>query len=372
MSGGDPPEVRRLEALLAPYRDGSNAEIRAQLDAYLAEHPESGSPSSRTMRRNARILHAGKRYRFAIAVAGYEGLTGRPAEPAVARAATWLEWYHLYTLFLDDVMDEDVRRRTFPSAWSSNAQLYRGRDASKPGVAFRTRRARYGVSLAILDALRLRSLAERAIEGATALDVAVRERLLEELTGVDLVLSDGQGLDVDFEIAARVRETEYEAMSDRKTGRLYGGAAVTAAILAGADPEPRAALEAYARHFSIAFQDRDDLLGAGVVSSRIGGSTTGDIRNGKRTRLFAMAAEHLPARERRAFLASYGRGPRTTARDVTLVRRLLREHVLEAMEARIAANVASALKALDHIPFRDARAADLLALLARAQTSRVA
>ncbi|TLZ69517.1 MAG: hypothetical protein E6K10_10540, partial [Methanobacteriota archaeon] len=84
MSGGDPPEVRGLEALLAPYRDRSNAEIRAQLDAYLAEHPESGSPSSRTMRRNARILHAGKRYRFAIAVAGYEGLTGRPAEPAVA------------------------------------------------------------------------------------------------------------------------------------------------------------------------------------------------------------------------------------------------------------------------------------------------
>src|SRR5437867_13270355 len=101
-------------------------------------------------------------------------------------------------------------------------------------------------------------------------------------------------------------------MSDRKTGRRYGGAAVTAAILAGATSDVRAALEAYAYHFSIAFQDRDDLLGAGVVSSRIGGSTTGDIRNGKRTRLYAMATGHLPPRARGAFPRSYGRGPRLT------------------------------------------------------------
>ncbi len=361
-----------LEALLAPYRERSNAEIRALLDAYLSEHPESAFPSSRTLRSNAKTLFAGKRYRFALAVAGYEGLVGERAGPGVARAATWLEWYHLYTLFLDDIMDEDVRRRTFPSAWSTNSRLYRGKDASKPGIVFRTRRTRYGASQAILDALRIRSLAERAIEGAEGLDASVRERLLEELTEVDLVLSDGQGLDIDFEIAARIRETDYEAMSDRKTGRLYAGAAATAALLAGADADARAALETYAHHFSIAFQDRDDLLGAGVVASRIGGSSSGDIRNGKRTRLFAMALDRIPPGTRGAFLRSYGRGPRTTAKDIALVRRLLRAHVLGAMDARIESNVASALAALDDVPFRDGRVRDLLGLLAKAQTRRVA
>ena len=365
-------EADRLEALIAPYRDRSNAEIRALLDAYLSEHPPSRFPSSRTLRSNAKTLLAGKRYRFALAVAGYEGLSGFSASPGVARASTWLEWYHVYTLFLDDIMDEDVRRRTFPSAWSTNSRLYRGRDAGKPGVVFRNQRTRYGASQAILDALRIRSLAERSIEGAAGLDADVRERLLEELTEVDLVLSDGQGLDIDFETAARVREADYEAMSDRKTGRLYTGAAATAAILAGADADARSALETYARHFSIAFQDRDDLLGAGVVASRIGGSSSGDIKNGKRTRLFAMAIERIPSRERTAFLRAYGRGPRTTPKDIALVRRLLREHVLEAMNARIESNVESALAALGGVPFRDERPKDLLALLAKGQTVRVA
>jgi geranylgeranyl pyrophosphate synthase len=364
--------VAELEERIAPYRERSNAEIRALLDAFLAEHPEGPFSSSRTIRRNAPVLFAGKRYRYAIAVAGYEGLVGRPAEPAVLRAAAWLELYHAYTLFLDDIMDEDVRRRRFPSAWSANSRLYRGKDAAKAGVVFLTRRIRYGASQAILDALRIRSLAERAIQGATGLDVAVREQLLEELTEVDLVLSDGQGLDIDFESAARIGEEDYVAMSDRKTGRLYAGAAATAAILARSDSDARASLETYAHHFSVAFQDRDDLLGAGVVRSKIGGSSSGDIVNGKRTRLFALALGRIPSRERSAFLRAYGRGPRTTARDIGLVRKLLRERVLDEMNARIGSNVTRALDALDHIDFRDGRAKELLTLLAAAQLLRVA
>lgn len=366
-----PEDLERLESLLAPYRERSNAEIKTQFEAYLAEHPEDRFPSARTMRRNSRLFLAGKRYRFAIAVAGFEGLTGRPADPAVARAATWLEWYHLYTLFLDDLIDEDVRRRTFPSAWHANSQLYRGKDAAKPGTVFRTRRVRYGASQAILDALRIRSLGERAIQGAALLDATIRERLLEELTEVDLVLSDGQGLDIDFETSARVRERDYEGMSDRKTGRLYAGAAATAAILAEASDDARAALETYAHHFSIAFQDRDDLLGSGVVASRIGGSSRGDIVQGKRTRLYAMALERLRPQERAAFLRAYGRGSRSTARDIALVRKLLRERVLDAMNRRIESNVASALRALDDIAFRSPAAKELLSLLARAQLARV-
>src|SRR3989442_13695314 len=112
-----------------------------------------------------------------------------------------------------------------------------------------------------------------------------------------------------------------------KPGRVYAGAAATAAILAGADADARSAVETCARHFSIAFQDRDDLLGAGVVASRIGGSSSGDIKNGKRTRLFAMAIERIPSRERTAFLRAYGRRPRTTPKDIPPVRRPLREAV---------------------------------------------
>src|SRR2546430_14939761 len=292
----------RLESFVKPYRDRSNAHIQAIWEEFVAEHPAGTFPSSRTMRDNSRLFKAGKRYRYALALAGYQLLTGEPPSHGLERAATWLEWYHLYTLFLDDIMDEDVRRRTLASAWATNAKLYRGAGADRPAVVLRTQRHRYGVSQAILDALRIRSLAERAIEGATDLDASVRLELLTELTQVDFVLSDGPGLDIDFEHADRIPEAGYVRMSGAKTARLYLGAAATAAIAARASPEDRAALEAFARNFAIAFQDRDDLLGAGVVESRIGGSAEGDIRQGKPTRLVGLALQRPATKDRTALL----------------------------------------------------------------------
>src|SRR2546428_2034692 len=145
-------------------------------------------------------------------------------------------------------------------------------------------------------------------------------------------------------------------MSEAKTARLYLGAAATAAIAARASSEDRAALEPFARHFAIAFQDRDDLLGAGVVESRIGGSAEGDIRQGKRTRLFVLAIQRLAAKDRGAFLRAYGRGPRTTKGDVRTVRELLREHVLPTMEVRIADHLVEARRALERLPSKDLEA----------------
>src|SRR5207245_9929019 len=97
--------------------------------------------------------------------------------------------------------------------------------------------------------------------------------------------------------------------------------------------EDRAVLEAFARNFAIAFQDRDDLLGAGVVESRIGGSAEGDIRQGKRTRLFVLAVQRLAPKGRASFLRAYGRGPRTTKNDRRRVRNLLRESAHPTLKA---------------------------------------
>jgi len=361
----------RLDPLLRNYREASSSQMESIWNEFAAEHPETSFPSTKTMRQNARLFLAGKRYRFALAVAGFRLLTGERPSRDLERAATWLEWYHLYTLFLDDIMDEDVRRRTLPSAWSANAKLYRGLDADRPAAVFRTRRHRYGVSQAILDALRIRSLAERAIEGAVGLHASVRLELLSELTTVDLVLSDGQGLDIDFERATRIPEEAYVRMSEAKTARLYVGAAATAAIAARASSEDRLKLEAFARAFAVAFQDRDDLLGSGVVPSKVGGSPEGDIRQGKRTRLYVLALERIPRKDRTAFLHGYGRGPRTTKKDVATVRELLRRYVLPEMERRIEANLAAARKALDSLPAKDPEARHVLEGLLDAQRARV-
>ena len=371
MTDAPASEVDRLEALLKPYRDASNANLRTMWEEFLAAHPVGGYPSSKTMSRNARLFLAGKRYRYALALAGYRVLTGEPPSAALERAACWLEWYHLYTLFLDDIMDEDERRRTLPSAWSSNGSLYRRGDARRPAVVFRTRRHRYGASQAILDALRIRSLAERAIESPKDLDPSVRLGLLTELTEVDLILSDGQALDIDFEGAQTIPEEDYVRMSEAKTARLYLGAAATAAIAAGVPLEVREALQEYALLFAVAFQDRDDLLGAGVVRSEIGGSSEGDIRQGKRTRIYVLATQILRGKDLTAFRRSYGRGARTTKRDLETVRSLVARQVLPIMEARIEKNLDLARKALDRLPSKDPEARLLLEALLDAQRSRV-
>ncbi len=371
MSEAVPSEIELLETLLKPYRDTSNANLQTMWEEYLATHPMGKYPSTRTMGANARLFLVGKRYRYALALAGYRLLTGQPSPLGLERAACWLEWYHLYTLFLDDIMDEDERRRTLPSAWSSNSRLYRRTDAARPAVVFRTRRRRYGASQAILDALRLRSLAERAIETAADIEPAVRVALLTELTEVDFMLSDGQALDIDFEGLKSIPEEDYVRMSEAKTARLYMGAASTAAIAAHAPPPAREALQEYAVLFAVAFQDRDDLLGAGVVHSEIGGSSEGDIRQGKRTRLYVLATDMLKGKDRAAFLKAYGRGPRTTKVDVATVRGLLRRHVLPVMEARIEKNLRLARGALERIPTQDLEARALLESLLDAQGSRV-
>ncbi len=88
-------EVDRLEGLLKPYRDTSNANLRTLWEEFSATHPEGPYPSTKTMPRNARLFLAGKRYRYALALAGYRLLTGAPPSPSLERAACWLEWYHL-------------------------------------------------------------------------------------------------------------------------------------------------------------------------------------------------------------------------------------------------------------------------------------
>ena len=111
--------------------------------------------------------------------------------------------------------------------------------------------------------------------------------------------------------------------------------------------------------------------GAGVVASKIGGSKEGDIRQGKRTRLYVLALERIPKQDRSSFLRAYGRGLRTTKKDVATVRQLLRRNVLPEMERRIEANLAAAKRALNRLPNKDPDARLLLESLLDAQRARV-
>src|SRR2546428_1161530 len=98
----------RLESLLKPYRDRSNAHIQAIWEEFAAEHPVGAFPSSRTMRDNSRLFTAGERDTDALPLAGYQLLTGEPPLRRLERAATGLRWDHPYYMFLHDLIGEGV------------------------------------------------------------------------------------------------------------------------------------------------------------------------------------------------------------------------------------------------------------------------
>src|SRR3989442_7640316 len=91
----------RVEPLLKPYRDASNAAILSIWEEFAAEHPVGAFPSSKTMRLNARLFTEGKRYRYALALAGFRLLSGDQPSRGLGHASTWLQWDLLYHLILD-------------------------------------------------------------------------------------------------------------------------------------------------------------------------------------------------------------------------------------------------------------------------------
>src|SRR2546422_8561293 len=99
----------RLESLLKPYRDRSNAHIQAIWEEFAAEHPVGAFPSSRTMRDNSRLFTAGKRDRFALPLAGDQILRGEAPSPGREPGRASRGWDGLSSLFPDGIKDERVR-----------------------------------------------------------------------------------------------------------------------------------------------------------------------------------------------------------------------------------------------------------------------
>src|SRR2546422_9960673 len=100
----------RLESLLKPYRDRSNAHIQAIWEEFAAEHPVGAFPSSRTMRDNSRLFTAGKGHRYALALPRYQLPTGDATSRGPARAPTRPELFHLSPPLPDQRLDLDDLR----------------------------------------------------------------------------------------------------------------------------------------------------------------------------------------------------------------------------------------------------------------------
>jgi geranylgeranyl diphosphate synthase type I len=312
------------------------------------------------------LTAGGKRLRPQFLCWGYRaavpGPGGLPA--GVLSAAAALELIQACALIHDDIIDRSDTRRGRPS-------VHRAAEKHHAGSGWQGDAAQFGMSDALLlgdlalvwaDDLFQQGLAE---QGRPAQAQAAWRAMRTEVLAGQLL---------DLRITADEAPDPVAAAADATVVNRYKTAAYTVerplhlgAALGGAGPGTIASLRRYGRAIGLAFQLRDDVLGVFGDPQVTGKPAGGDLVEGKKTVLLALARGDLQGRPELADLdAAIG-----TALDPAGVERLTSIIAGTAapaqIEDRISALLAEGLAALADLP---ADAADGLRRLALAATAR--
>lgn len=235
-------------------------------------------------RRLARSSEGGKRLRPRLLLDVHRAF-GAPHPQDAAVAAAAFELLHTALLLHDDVLDGDLSRRGRPNLSAEFAVDAIGGDLS-PGTA-----RSWGDASGILGG-------DLLLSSTYALMARVRPAVRAQLTAIiDESLfraAAGEHDDIAFGLGAAPGTPERVLrMMENKTGSYSFAAPLRAgAALAGAGEQAMADLERVGIALGVLFQLRDDLLGVFGDMRRTGKSTTGDLREGKRTLLVAFAEGH--------------------------------------------------------------------------------
>ena len=283
-----------LDDNLTVFLSATRVRVDAALERYLPKAPACPAIVAEAMRYS--VFAGGKRLRPVLTLAAADAVARRGSIHATdvdlaLPAACAVEMIHTYSLIHDDLpaMDNDSLRRGRPTLHV----LYGDGIAILAGDGLQA--AAFTV-LACEPAVDDPVIAARKLRVARALSVAAGPIGMVGGQALDLQAA-GQGppplvvLD-----AAGLRD-----MHARKTGALIRAAAVSGAIMAGADERTVAAIDGYAEQVGLAFQIVDDILDVEGDPSTLGKSTGKDAAGAKPTypalfgveRSRALAAECL-------------------------------------------------------------------------------
>jgi geranylgeranyl diphosphate synthase, type I len=298
-------------------------------------------------------LRGGKRFRAILVLAGFHIATGRDPRPALPAAAA-LEHFQSWMLIHDDIIDHSEERRGGPTVHREMATLHRaaGGEGSSED---------YGVGIGIT----LGDLEEPATVDAILRAKAspgARLAALAEYVRMTRLTAYGQLLDIrngtlapsdvterDVLDVHRLKSAVYTVVSPMRIGAVLGGGA--GALLDD--------LEAVGTDLGIAFQLRDDVLGAGIDADESGKSSN-DLVEGKRTLLVVQAWKQGSAQDRARLTRVLG-NPNATPEDVARARDVLRSTgSLAYSEARIVSLTGRGLRRLGASRAIPARAKPLL------------
>jgi geranylgeranyl diphosphate synthase type II len=179
--------------------------------------------------------------------------------------AVGLEIFHNFTLVHDDIIDQALVRRNFPtvhSKWNLNQAILAG------------------------DVMAL-------IANDCFLQVPspYMLKIFKEYNKAAIEVCIGQQLDIDFEKAIIVAEKEYLRMIELKTAVLIAATTKIGAIIGGADDKQADYLYKFGKNIGMAFQLQDDLLDSYGDTKLFGKKIGSDIVANKKTFLSVKATE---------------------------------------------------------------------------------
>jgi farnesyl diphosphate synthase len=232
--------------------------IERVLDSVLP--PESLAPQRLHRAMRHATLDGGKRLRARLVYA-----TGRLFGLSMTQldsAAAAVEMIHAYSLIHDDLpaMDDDALRRGKPTVH----------------IAF-------DEATAILAGDALQALAYETLARAEWPDAA-KLAALQELISASGSRGMCGGQQLDMEAGGKTPSlTDLQNVHALKTGALIKAAIRLPAIVADADREARAALDAFADDLGLAFQIQDDILDVEASTAQLGKSAGKDAAQAKAT-----------------------------------------------------------------------------------------
>ena len=290
------------------------------------------------------ILGGGKRLRPAFCHWAFVGAGGEPGDPAIVDAGAALELLHAFALVHDDVMDGSPLRRGRTTVHLDFA----GRHLM---AGWRGEARRFGEGAAIL-------VGDLAFVYADVLMAGASAAVLDVFNELRLELNVGQYLDVLGTAQGRSDHETARRIACYKSGKytverpLHLGAALTGRL-----DELSGPLSAYGLPLGVAFQLRDDLLGA-FGDSQVTGKPVGeDLREGKPTPLLALATARA-GQEATPLLERVGAEDLGDDEIAALQALLVDTGARDETQGQIEALVAEAIAALEAAPITaDARRA---------------
>lgn len=332
--------VEAFAELLAEVRPEVDRALAEVWDAALAEHGGRGAAVSAPLEAARELcLRGGKRLRAALVVAGYRvGGGGRDWMP-ILPACCAVELVQGYFLIHDDWMDQDRMRRGGPAVHAALEAAGLPVHLAACGAVLA---GDYTLALATRELSRARVAAERwpsvlSRFAALQLDAVVGQQLD--------VLGPGENLEEMY----RLKTASYTVIGPLELGMEA----------AGGQRPTRAELAAFAFPVGIAFQLRDDLIGA-LADTAISGKPQGsDLRAGKRSLLIDTAlrrADPSAAELIRGVFGNRGALAAELERALVAVRRSGAPQQVESRIAELSAQACAALGA----PGFDAEARSLL------------